>query len=513
MEKPIKARKTPGFIYYLLPSLGAMLWVAAFIGVLTKGSQMVNADGDLALHIAVGEYILETHSVPLYDVFSHTMPGEPYTPHEWLAEVFVALAHRLMGLDGTILLTGLVIATSFWLVHKRNQQAAGSFIPLLLVGALSLLASANHWLDRPHIFTFFFLALWMALLEAMRRGRVKLAWLLPLLMLPWVNLHGGYMTGLITWALYGFGLAWDGLLFKSPDSIRLPDKFWRYYFAGGAASLLATLLNPSGIGLWKTNLGFLASDFMVHHLDEYKSPDFHDFTYWPFLVFIILLLLGMGLSKKKTRAEWLFPSLAWMAMALFSTRNIPLFVIVAAPLLTLVLQDLFAQWSEAKLLRWYPRVDSNLSQMDAAMKGFLWPALVVLIAVVGLLAGVKFDKQQIGNNFDPLIFPVEAVNWLDDNPQSGEMFNYYIWGGYLLYRDQAAYKVFIDGKIDFYGEAHAREYLRVIFTEPGWEAVLDDHGVDWALLPVEEKAAQLLAANPDWKVVYQDDTALIVHRK
>ena len=70
MEKPLKVNKTPGFLYYLLPSLGVMLWVAAFIGVLTKGSQMVNADGDLALHIAVGEYILENRTVPLTDVFS-----------------------------------------------------------------------------------------------------------------------------------------------------------------------------------------------------------------------------------------------------------------------------------------------------------------------------------------------------------------------------------------------------------------------------------------------------------
>ena len=151
--------------------------------------------------------------------------------------------------------------------------------------------------------------------------------------------------------------------------------------------------------------------------------------------------------------------------------------------------------------------------MDAAMKGVLWPVLAVLIALIGLSAGIRFDKQGIGNNFDPQIFPVEAVNWLEDNPQSGEVFNYYIWGGYLLYRDQSSYKVFIDGKIDFYGEELASEYLQVIFTEPGWESILDKHGVDWALLPVEEKAAQLLAANPDWSVVYQDSTAIIVHRK
>ena len=53
----------------------------------------------------------------------------------------------------------------------------------------------------------------------------------------------------------------------------------------------------------------------------------------------------------------------------------------------------------------------------------------------------------------------------------------------------------------------------MIFTEPGWESILDDHRVDWALLPVEEKSAQLLAASPAWVVVYRDDTALIVHRK
>lgn len=102
-------------------------------GVITKGSQIINADGDLALHVAVGNYILDTGKIPLEDVFSHTMNGLPYTPHEWLSEVLFAISNRIMGLDGAILLTALVISFAFWLTYKNSSRRSGSFFALLFL--------------------------------------------------------------------------------------------------------------------------------------------------------------------------------------------------------------------------------------------------------------------------------------------------------------------------------------------------------------------------------------------
>jgi len=98
----------------LIPSIGTLVWIIAFSAVILKGSQMINGDGDLGRHITVGNYILDNQDIPVYDVFSHTLPGSPLTPHEWLSEVFFAIAHRLLGLDGAIILTAFIIATAFW---------------------------------------------------------------------------------------------------------------------------------------------------------------------------------------------------------------------------------------------------------------------------------------------------------------------------------------------------------------------------------------------------------------
>jgi len=501
-------------LLYLLPSLGAILWLSAFIGVLTKGGQMINSDGDLGRHITVGNYILDTRTIPLQDVFSHTMSGAPLTPHEWLSEVLFALSNRLMGLNGAILLSALVIATALWLVYVRSSQGRKTFFPLLLVGALTLLTSSIHWLARPHIFTFLLLALWVIVLEQMKKGKTRLWWLLPLLMLAWVNLHGAFIAGFATWLLYALGLVWDKLWFKSEESEPLPDKFWRRYLLGGVTALPATLVNPSGLGLWKTSVGYVANKFLVDRTVEYQAPDFHDQSFWPFLIFIILLVMVIGLRDKKTRAEWLIPSAAWLAMALYSGRNIPLFVIVSAPLLAEGLEDLVYRYSaQHKLLGRILRHDENLFAINSTINGILWPIVFVVIAVIGLRAGIKFDKEQLGNAYDPAEFPVEAVNWLEENPQQGEMFNYFTWGGYLLYREWPEMNVFIDGQTDFYGEELSREYLEVLALDPGWEDVLAKYSVDWVLLPVDELAARTLQQKADWTVVYKDDTAVIVHRK
>jgi len=78
-------QQNPKFLRYLLPSISVLLWMITFVGVLVNGPKMINGDGDLGRHITVGNYILSNHVIPLTDVFSHTMTGEPLTPHEWLS--------------------------------------------------------------------------------------------------------------------------------------------------------------------------------------------------------------------------------------------------------------------------------------------------------------------------------------------------------------------------------------------------------------------------------------------
>lgn len=91
------------------------------------------------------------------------------------------------------------------------------------------------------------------------------------------------------------------------------------------------------------------------------------------------------------------------------------------------------------------------------------------------------------------------------------MFNYFPWGGYLLYRLYPEYRVFIDGQTDFYGEALTREYETVITVAPGWEQVLARYAVNWVIIPAEQPLGQALR-QAGWQEIYRDAAAVILRR-
>jgi hypothetical protein len=92
------------------------------------------------------------------------------------------------------------------------------------------------------------------------------------------------------------------------------------------------------------------------------------------------------------------------------------------------------------------------------------------------------------------------------------MFNYFTWGGYLEYRLWPVERVFIDSKSDFYGENFVRKYGMVILLQEGWEEVLDQYDVSWAILPTDERAAHAIQSDLGWAAIYRDDTTVILKK-
>ncbi len=504
-------------LHYLLPGLGDILWIATILAVIGMGSRMLNIDGDLGRHLTIGGYILDHGRVPTADLFSHTMAGQPLTPHEWLAQVLFALAYRVMGLNGVVVLCALVIATSFWLVFRLARGKSQALLAAVFVTVLAMAAASLHWLARPHVFTFLLLAAWVNVLEDLRSGRLQRWWLLPVLMLAWANVHGAFIAGFVTWGLFGLGLAWDAFWKRFPQGEGLHGRFWRYYLLGGGAALAVTLINPAGIGLWATSAGYIGNSYLVGHTAEYLPPDFHNPSTWPFLLMICLIVTALGLQPgKRAEADALpaanvLPSAAWLVMGLYSVRNVPLFAIVAAPLLAVAACEwLAASHHRARLLKQFSALDQRLLRTEQRLRGALWPVLVLALAIMGLRSGARLDFQQTGSQFDPQVFPVRAVDWLVEHPQPGAMFNHFPWGGYLLYRLWPGQNVFIDGQTDFYGEPLTRQYEQVITLAPGWEEVLDRYQVQWAIIPTGSALANALRGQAGWQVLYEDQTALIL---
>lgn len=496
----------PGCLSFLLPRLEDVLFAALFFGIVATGPVMLNGDGDLGRHITIGNYILDSGRIPTQDLFSYTLAGQPLTPHEWLAQVVFAFSHRFLGLDGVVLLCALLLALAVTGVYLQAVQRSGLRLISMGLAIAAAAAAALHWLARPHLWTMLWVVLWVGTLEGLRRGQYRLAWILPVLMVAWANLHGAFIAGFVIWGLYGVGAFWERVW--GPRESRPAVAWWRAWGLGGAGAFLGSLLNPVGWHLWETSLGYLRNRYLVDHTFEYFSPNFHLGGTWPFLGWIAfsLLLLGVGWLRLRPTSALLLA--AWTVMGLYSARNIPLYALLAAPILAEGLAA--AGVREAPSLAGYVRLEGRLQQVEAGLRGHLVALACLLLVGWALAKGIPLDFAGQGNRFSEKVFPVEAVSWLDGHPLPGEGFNHFPWGGYLLYRRWPAQRVFIDGQTDFYGEALTRQYEQVIGLAPAWQEVLQRYGVRWAILPPGSSLEQALVTELGWQAVYRDDTAVIL---
>jgi hypothetical protein len=500
---------------YILPRLQDVLFISIFVAVVGYGPRMFNLDGDLGRHITIGEHILDTRQIPTTDIFSHTMYGQPLTPHEWGAQVIFALLHRIAGLDAIVWFCALLLAFTFTQVYRQCMDRSGLVLISLTIAILAAAAASIHWLARPHLFTILLVVAWLHGLERLHRGNPIGLWYFPLLMLIWVNLHGAYISGFVLWGIYLSGGLLDLLSTYRPGINSITSlkpsvaNLLKKYLVVGGLSFLVTFLNPSVWRVWETSVGYLGNRYLVSHTAEYLPPNFHSPSTWPFLVMLLAALVILALSRRRVSAIAVLMIAGWTAMSLYSARNIPLYAVSVAPFLAAIAAR---ESKDSQIMDGFTALQMRLQKVETNLRGILWP--LVVVSLLGLAAYFRVTPV-LGfpeNVYDQDEFPVEAVDWLADDQPEGTVFNYFPWGGYLLYRSWPSTLVFIDGQTDFYGEELTREYEQVISLTGDWEAILGKYRVAWVLMPADSLLVRELERNPDWQLVYEDTTAGVLVR-
>jgi len=338
-------------------------------------------------------------------------------------------------------------------------------------------------------------------MEKVRTGQSRAWWLFPVLMLFWVNIHGMFLLGILIWLAYLIGNVFD-------QSIRgwWQSKESRFIFIGGLASIPVTFLSPSGPGIWKSIFELGSNAYITSRIPEYQSANFHLPGTWPFILMLGLLIIGLGLNAKKLSMNSILLLAGFSMLALYSSRMIPIFAIVAAP----IASEAFSNWllSDKPQSR-FSKMEAFIQNMETQSGGAIW-VFITAIIVTGLFAsGATIDSTHEGNVFDAQVFPVEAVHWLKGHPQNGHMLNDFNWGGYILLETWPEYQIFMDGHTHIYGEALTREYEQVITTSQGWESVLEKYQIKWVILPSSSLLAHTLESQ-EWEILYDDETAVIL---
>ena len=480
------------------PSLSDFVFIALFFSVLASGTQMLSIDSDLGRHLTLGNYILDHGVIPTRDIFSHTLANEARPPYEWLSQVIFALANRLLGLDGVILLTAIIINTAILITSESANRRSKSPLLAFLITALAGAATSIHWLPRPHIVTFLFLAIWVDQLEQLRKGRRFRFYIFPVIMLFWANMHGGFIFGILTWIAYFAGWVWEK--WRGTSGI-VPGRYW---LITGTSSLVATIITPDLWHNWEAVLNN-RSAYILSRTVETMRPNFSDPSVIPFILLVGLVVVAFLTSRQTLSASHVFLLTGLGILSIVMQRNIPLFAIASAP----ILADSFSRKLDQTSL--WSGIENRFSLPAHQVRGFFFP-LVIVSLVAGFLALNQTDKKPTFA-FNPNVFPVQAVDWIESNPIEGNMFNEFNWGGYLLYRLWPGHLVFVDSQSDFYGEPLMREYEAMMIAQDNWRELFQKYEISWVIIPTQAPLAKPLSIETDWKTVYQDTVAVIFVRR
>ena len=479
---------------------------ALFAGILFFGLLAMTArsatDPDLWWHLRTGQWIVEHQRVPHVDPFSFTRAGAPWISHEWLSEIILYELWVHGGPGAVIIFSSVVLSAGFLLLYPRcpgTPHWAAAFT------ALGAAASASSWGARPQIFTFTLASLLLWLLFRSEERPRLLFWVPPLFLL-WLNLHAGFALGPALLLLYAAGVMCESAAGTTPWSESRPVVL--RVVAVTLVCLGVVPLNPSGTELYRYPLDTLRSASMRTFIVEWLSPNFHQWIYLPYLLVIVLLLGALAYSGSRMKGRILLPLLFTALAALDAVRHIPIFVLLAIPVIAGALPV-----PSSRSLPSSPKLDSKKRAFNVAT--------VMLLAVFAVLRWIELAHDQPAR--EAALFPEKAVRFLEATEEPGRLFAYYDWGGYVIWRLDSRYRVFADGRADLYSANLGREdqgpddLLRqcvetVLQLRKGWEGVLDEWQVETILVPPSSALAQAMFLDQRWTTAYRDLQAAVFVR-
>lgn len=499
-------RVAPSFVDF------AFLSPLLFLIARPTGFQSLLGDGDTGWHIRTGDWMLQNGKVPVADFFSFSKPGGEWFAWEWLWDAAFSWLQKTGGMAAVLLVSAIVICLSSTLVYGITKAKSKNSLVSLAVAMVAMCASSFHWLARPHLFTFLFVAVFFHLLDtgSVRTRRMMIA--LPLLMVIWTNLHGGFVAGLLIVGAYFGGELLRAVCTTGMDRIVARSNAFLYGKVL-AACLAATFINPYFYKLHQHVIGYLADGYQMKHIGEFQSISFHH----PLAVFFeVLLVLGIltafwNLLLRNFTAFFLL--LGWTHLALVSGRNISLFAIVASPFIAEALSTWISELRNHEV-EWIRKATASFSRLCSdvnVMEGI--PRLHLVSAAALWLAGsllyAPSPSARFQAHYDATTFPVHAVDELVKRNMTSRIFSTDDWSGYVIYRLYPNGKVFLDGRSDYYGPKLGEEFSDIVTAKSGWEEHLKKYAVETILLPKNSILSTAMKGSSQWSCIYDDGVAAI----
>jgi hypothetical protein len=497
-------------------------------------------DLDLWWHLKQGQLIYETHEIPHRDLFSFTteipkdvsgigkkeaqpseLPAENTNRYwstsirrNWLSQFLLYLTYLIAGFKGIGILKSATFVVAYTALYvSMIKRGADKLIAFLILSLVALIGTDFNY-TRPQIFSFLLFSGMLYTLYDFRKGGRSI-YFLPLLMLIWSNLHGGFILGVLMIFAFTFGELIKYLLHPSSGMAGMPSLNKNQIKRLGliaAVSAIASLVNPNSYKAFLFPV--IQEKSIFRSIEEYSRPMLYEYhAYW-FMLALTIVAIAILIKKKRLDLTELFLSLIVILPSVKGIRYILFFALGTGVFLAHALTVISSGMKDRKPLSFFDR--SRLSKIG--LKGAL--TLLLTVSVVVILIRLGTTGRVLAFDVQERRYPSGAAAFIQQNKVSGKMFNPYNWGGYLIWRLYPDYKVFMYGRT--LNETAFFHYAQILKASPGnvpgsplWKRLLDAYEVNFILTSAVNSTGGIvplvgvLYTDSDWHLVYSDGKSMI----
>ena len=452
----------------------------------------VTADTDLWGHIKFGQDMWAAMAFQRVDIYSYTAFGSEWINHEWLSELIMYFVYHVFGSPGLLIGKLLVGFSIVYFLSKISFHRTCEPIVYGIVFVLSVFVMCPGFMIRPQILTFLFTSYFLYSFHAyLERGK-NLLWSLPIIMVIWVNCHGGFLIGAGMFPV-AIGCEYIACRMRNRDTAHLRRMvLWLVLTEG------AVLINPYGYHL----LGFLYETLRIPRgITEWNSVTVLNLSNLRFKLLALFFISSFFINNKERRYWEAGVIIIALVYAFMHQRHAPVFAIVAAPYLTENMSILVKRIGVFKRVRTF--------------SGHVLPCafFFILISYQIAFAGYKYIKAEWNIIVDPTEYPVYAVRFLKQNGIKGDILIPFEWGEYAIWKLYPDCKVSIDGRFrTVYPEDVIADHFQAAGNEAKLKDLLDRYPADIIFGRQNRLYQRLIATEKRWVYVYSDPTSIVFIR-
>jgi tetratricopeptide (TPR) repeat protein len=488
------------------------------------------SETDLGWQMAAGRYIVQHHQILSTTLFTYTVPNSTWIYPPFSGVLFYLL-YLLGGYAALSWFSAFACAATVALTVWRGGRVTAA------LAILAVPAIAFRTMPRADLFTTFLFAAVLVLLARHYEGQQIRLWLLPVVMLLWVNMHHGFVAGLALMGAYVFSEVCD-LVFADRRASALARL--RKAVPWLLASAAATLVNPWGFGIYRA----------LSRQNKVTQPLTDFIGEWSPVHFNSLALRQAFSPRDPASADWWMLALAAIAIlaCVWKMRPGPAILLAAllyesiahvrfqavfAVLVVVLGGSLLPALAELFLARQAPATQDKQSPpapFTIALPRVLGLIVVILFAV---LAGVR-SYDLVSNRYyiesgqlhffgpgESWWFPERAMDVLEREHLPANLFHPYDMGGFLTFRVGEKYPDFADGRFIPFAGPLFLEQKKLSSAAPdsaAWQKAADRWNINTIVFSLSRYAGlgsfplDTYCHSATWKPVYLDDVSILFVR-